>query len=680
MCHAHRATPLPPGADDAIESEEEENDARAAKKKLLEEVQPSEFDFETISSRYVVLGSVTYSLRTDVRRLSAAATANPNLRVVDRVHLRSLLFMWVNRYTSFFRVMRSLTDLDPLPKRIEDAVVGAGSRAAEEETKRTILSHPRLRDSPRRRWLYEVLEMPDDSELLAARVMYWSIVVGVTVSLLTFVVQTMTELQEGAARELSETVFGFLDTLLNAFFTIEFLLRVVVAPDKVAFCKDVYNVFDFIAILPWYLETLFGVDFLLLRLARMLRVFKVSKNLNGTAILAEALRTSYRPLLIPLYFLFVFTFVFATLLYLVESGTEAVGFDGQVVQHVNGVPSEINDVFRAAYIILVTMTSVGYGDVTPVTLWGKGVAMIAMLFGIVYLAMPIAIVGTNFYKAYEAEQNKGVVQQKRAIRVDLLHVHRPPLRAAMAAAKRLALQLAKLDAALLREDAVSHRDGSVLATPHTLARPEPPASEHKAALLEPPSQKKALLPPLAAGAPEPATPGFVKLPTKPLGSAKSLPPLRASSRVVPLHAPDSASQEAKASAAGHPPASGAAAGAPTESKEAPATRIAVPTTPDGGVANMLAFAGGDDDDGDDGNGAASGNVVAVLADLVDDYMEQHMAIAHVLHHIRIGLHTELDQAERSELMLATALPSGGSSAWRAMKTVLEQRRNRANVM
>merc|ERR1711964_864499 len=68
--------------------------------------------------------------------------------------------------------------------------------------------------------------------------------------------------------------------------------------------------------------------------------------------------------------------------------------------------SEFNDIFRCAWVTIVTMTSVGYGDYSPKTLAGRIICSLAMLFGTFYMAMPLSIVGSKFFHIYEDEQRK----------------------------------------------------------------------------------------------------------------------------------------------------------------------------------------------------------------------------------------------------------------------------------
>lgn len=226
-------------------------------------------------------------------------------------------------------------------------------------------------------------------------------------------------------------IFFYLDAFVNTFFTIEFVIRFFVAPNKKLFIREVFNWFDFIAILPFYLGTptpspccvgarqgltLPHTPELLdpgnesvqwLRLARMLRIFKVSKvalycdtlaltlvssllltrcaprctlhqNFAGTKVLLTAFKTSVKPLLIPvraeyrlaesphisclhcawcgqLYFLLVFVLIFSTGFYLLERGVAIEGADGGTTRvFPDGTQSDVTDVFIAGWVILVT--------------------------------------------------------------------------------------------------------------------------------------------------------------------------------------------------------------------------------------------------------------------------------------------------------------------------------------
>lgn len=256
--------------------------------------------------------------------------------------------------------------------------------------------------------LFLTLEVPQTSRM---GIMLHHIFLGlISLSIVAFAMETMPELQVDPWKDPVNEAFSVIEWTVNIVFTVELLLRFLASNLKYDFVTDFYNILDALAIVPFYVGLIVGDSGVVfyLRPALMLRIFKMSRHFIGTHILVAALRASARPLLIPLYFLAVFAMVFATGLYLAESG-----FDARFIHQCERSVNEVQDLFRAGWVILSTMTTVGYGDVTPQSTLGKGVAAVSMLFGILYMAMPIAIVGTNFAKAYSTYRAHGVIAVAR---------------------------------------------------------------------------------------------------------------------------------------------------------------------------------------------------------------------------------------------------------------------------
>ena len=133
----------------------------------------------------------------------------------------------------------------------------------------------------------------------------------------------------------------------------------------------------------------------------MLRVFKVSRHFAGTKILVSTFQQSMRALRAPFVFLFVSVTIFAALMYFLESGQWNDEAGAYLME--DGQPPTFTSILDAAYFVVVTMTTVGYGDQSPSTSLGKGLAIAMMLFGVLFTAMPLTIVGNEFYDAIEKE-------------------------------------------------------------------------------------------------------------------------------------------------------------------------------------------------------------------------------------------------------------------------------------
>lgn len=150
---------------------------------------------------------------------------------------------------------------------------------------------------------------------------------------------------------------------------------------------------DVVAIVPSYLELIVpGGQYLLvvrvLRLMRMFRVLKMAQHVSEGSVLLNALAASRRKISVFMPSVIVLVFVEGTVMYLLE-GQENPGFAG--------IPAAI-------YWSIVTLTTVGYGDVTPVTLLGKVMASIIMLTGFGILAVPTGVVASELSRAASPQQ------------------------------------------------------------------------------------------------------------------------------------------------------------------------------------------------------------------------------------------------------------------------------------
>lgn len=163
-------------------------------------------------------------------------------------------------------------------------------------------------------------------------------------------------------------------------FTIEYGLRLLCVPVPSRYARSFFGVVDVLAILPTYLSLLLpGAEHLLvirgLRLLRIFRVFKLGRFLGETSILRKALIDSRHKITIFLGTIAILVTILGTAMYLIEG--EENGF--------TSIPISV-------YWAVVTMTTVGYGDLAPQTVVGKALAMIVMMLGYSILAVPTGIV------------------------------------------------------------------------------------------------------------------------------------------------------------------------------------------------------------------------------------------------------------------------------------------------
>ncbi|HRK39353.1 MAG TPA: ion transporter [Burkholderiaceae bacterium] len=171
-----------------------------------------------------------------------------------------------------------------------------------------------------------------------------------------------------------------LEWFFTLLFTVEYLARLWCAPNPWAYARSFFGVVDVLAILPTYLALFFPelhalIDVRVLRLIRVFRVFKLTHYLVEFSHLGGALRASARKILVFLTVVLMVVLVMGTLMYVIEGPT-------------NGYTS----IPVGMYWAITTVTTVGFGDITPKTDLGRALASVMMLMGWGILAVPTGIV------------------------------------------------------------------------------------------------------------------------------------------------------------------------------------------------------------------------------------------------------------------------------------------------
>lgn len=206
---------------------------------------------------------------------------------------------------------------------------------------------------------------------------------AIMLSVLAVMLESVSWIGDRWSFELS--VFEWAITIL---FTIEYALRIFCMKHPTKYIFSFYGIIDFISILPTYLMYFFPSTQVLfmLRFIRVMRIFRILKLIQyvGEAdLLMKALRASTRKITVFLLAILIFVSIFGSLMYFIEGGEN--GF--------SSIP-------HSMYWAIVTLTTVGYGDVAPVTVFGKFFASMVMVCGYAVLAVPTGIVTVEFSKAF----------------------------------------------------------------------------------------------------------------------------------------------------------------------------------------------------------------------------------------------------------------------------------------
>ncbi|WP_317931609.1 ion transporter [Halioxenophilus sp. WMMB6] len=177
-------------------------------------------------------------------------------------------------------------------------------------------------------------------------------------------------------------------------FSVEYALRIYCTPKRWRYVRSFYGIIDLLAILPTYLALFIGnINYLvvirLLRVLRIFRVLKLMRYLEEANLLTRAILASQRKILVFFGTVLVLATVFGALMFVVEGGGH--GF--------TSIPNSI-------YWTIVTITTVGYGDITPQTSLGKIIASLAMLTGYSIIAVPTGILTAELNQELMRERVK----------------------------------------------------------------------------------------------------------------------------------------------------------------------------------------------------------------------------------------------------------------------------------
>ncbi len=188
--------------------------------------------------------------------------------------------------------------------------------------------------------------------------------------------------------------YGFelyvVEWIFTIFFTIEYILRLVSVARPLAYAGSFFGIIDLLAIIPTYLSLVVpSAQYLLviriLRVLRVFRIFKLVQYLRDASILFKALISSVRKIIVFLIAVLAIVVIFGSIMYLIE-GPEN-GFES--------IPQSI-------YWAIVTLTTVGYGDIAPQTSLGRFISALVMILGYALIAVPTGIVSVEMSRASHA--------------------------------------------------------------------------------------------------------------------------------------------------------------------------------------------------------------------------------------------------------------------------------------
>ncbi|KAK4472907.1 hypothetical protein MN116_004114 [Schistosoma mekongi] len=287
------------------------------------------------------------------------------------------------------------------------------NRERQEEKKEDTLEEEKPLTSFRDR-LWRAFENPRASTL--AVVLYYVTGFFIAVSVLANITETVScgiSVETGdnvPCGEKYNSVFFCLDTACVLLFTVEYLARLFAAPAKCKFIRSVMSIIDIAAVFPYYVGLFmsnnkeFSGAFTTLRVFRVCRIFKFSRHSKGLRILGCTLRCCASELGFLLFTITMGVIIFSTIMFYAEK-SEA---------------SQFSSIPAAFWYTIVTMTTLGYGDIVPTTIIGKIVGGVCSLSGVLVIALPVPVIVSHFARIYQQNQRTDKREAQKKARLSRL--------------------------------------------------------------------------------------------------------------------------------------------------------------------------------------------------------------------------------------------------------------------
>ncbi len=238
------------------------------------------------------------------------------------------------------------------------------------------------KESTRHPWKAVLHEVIFEADTTAGKLFDIILIAAILISVLAVMLDSV-----GAIHEKYGPALNVIEWVMTVLFTIEYVLRFSCVGRPMRYATSFFGIVDLLAILPTYLSLLLpGSQYMLviriLRVLRIFRVFKLAQYLGEAKLLTQALKASGRKIIVFIVTVLSLVVIFGSLMYLIE-GTE------------NGFTS----IPRSVYWAIVTLTTVGYGDISPATNLGQALASVIMIMGYGIIAVPTGIVTAELTRA-----------------------------------------------------------------------------------------------------------------------------------------------------------------------------------------------------------------------------------------------------------------------------------------
>ena len=243
-------------------------------------------------------------------------------------------------------------------------------------------------DQPNRGWRYKLHEIIYGTHTPAGKLFDIILLIMILYSIIIVMLESVPRIDQNYHEflDISEWVVTIL-------FTIEYILRIVCIKRPIKYITSFFGVIDFLSTIPKYLSFFIGgsqfmTAFRALRLLRVFRILKLVRFVGESNNLVRALKASRTKIFVFVFFVLIVSVLLGTIMYMVE-----------------GPEHGFNSIPHSVYWTIVTLTTVGYGDISPETALGQLIATLIMIIGYGIIAVPTGIVSAEYTSRKQAEND-----------------------------------------------------------------------------------------------------------------------------------------------------------------------------------------------------------------------------------------------------------------------------------
>jgi len=233
-----------------------------------------------------------------------------------------------------------------------------------------------------RKWKEKLHEIIYEADTPAGKLFDIILLIVILLSVVLVMLESIGSIESKYAN-----ILDILEWVITILFSVEYIARIISVKSPKSYVFSFYGIIDFLSIIPKYISLfILGTNSLLalraLRLLRVFRILKLTRFIGESANFGKALKRSRAKIAVFITFVIVLCIILGTIMYLVEN------------EHDSGFTS----IPRSVYWAIVTLTTVGYGDIAPITSLGQFIASMIMILGYGIIAIPTGIVTSEMTK------------------------------------------------------------------------------------------------------------------------------------------------------------------------------------------------------------------------------------------------------------------------------------------